>query len=149
MAEVEITWTDGYRFVATDSTKHSVVMSSTGDGRGMKPSDLLLVALGGCVAVDVVGILEKKRQKVTGISIRVTGEQDNEPPWAFRRIHQAFVIRGRNLSVPAITQAIELSIKKYCSVHATVSGVAEVTSDFEIIEEGASEPVTETLSLAR
>lgn len=155
MSEVEITWVDSRRFVATDSTNHSVVLSTVSDGRGMKPSDLLLIALGSCMGVDVVGILEKKRQQVTGINIRVSGEQDADPPWTFRRIQVQFTIRGRNLSERAIAQAIELSENKYCSVRATIGDVAEVTSAFAIVEEerGADgsilEPSLETLLTPR
>jgi hypothetical protein len=83
MAEVQIKWVEKRQFVGIDSTRHSVVISGTGpeDGVGMKPAELLLIALGACSAFDVLDILEKKRQKVTGLEVRVHGEQDPEPPW--------------------------------------------------------------------
>jgi putative redox protein len=137
MSQVRVKWIEGRQFVGIDSSRHSVVMSTTGpdNGIGMKPSDLLLVALGGCTAVDVIGILEKKRQKVTGLDIYVQGEQDADPPWTFRKIHVEYVVRGRGVFEKAVAQAIELSEEKYCSVRATVAGVAQITSSYRIVEE--------------
>ena len=135
MGQVQVTWVQNEQFVGTDSTKHSIVLSTGGEGTGSKPSDLLLIALGACSSVDVVGILKKKRQKFTGLQIQVSGEQDADPPWAFRKIHIEYRLRGRGLSEKAVQQAIELSECKYCSVAATLRGVAEITSSFQIVEE--------------
>ena len=135
MGQVEVTWVQNEQFVGMDSTKHSIVLSTAGEGTGSKPSDLLLIALGACSGVDVVGILNKKRQKFTGLQIKVSGEQDADPPWTFRKIHVEYVVRGRGLSEKAVQQAIELSQDKYCSVAATIRGVAEITSGFQIVEE--------------
>jgi putative redox protein len=132
-----VTWVQKRQFVGTDSSKHSVVMSSQDEenGTGMKPSELLLVALGGCTGYDVVDILLKKRQQLTGLEIVVTGEQDADPPWAYRKIHVHYVVRGRELREKAVRDAIALSEEKYCSVAATVRGVAEITQDYTIVEE--------------
>lgn len=135
MGEVNITWVQKEQFVATDSTKHSIVLSTAGEGTGSKPSDLLLIAVGSCSAVDVVNILVKKRLALTGLQINVCGEQDADPPWTFRKIHVEYTVRGRGISDKAVQQAIELSETKYCSVAATVRGVAEITSSFKIVEE--------------
>lgn len=130
-----VKWVEGRQFVGIDSTDHSVVMSSPKDGVGMKPSDLLLVSLGGCTAYDVVSILEKKRQKLTGLEVAVSGEQDEESPWPFRKIHLYYTLRGKGLKEKAVRDAIELSEEKYCSVAATVRGVAEIDYEVTIIEE--------------
>jgi len=137
MAEVQIKWVEKRQFVGIDSTRHSVVISGTGpeDGVGMKPAELLLIALGACSAFDVLDILEKKRQKVTGLEVRVHGEQDPKPPWAFRRIHVTYRVRGRGLSSKAVEDAVRLSEEKYCSVSATVRGVAALTHTIELVEE--------------
>ncbi len=134
MAQVQIKWLERRQFVGVDSSRHSVVISSqdSENGIGVKPSELLLLALGSCTAYDVVGILEKKRQRLTGLDVLVTGEQDSDPPWAYRKIHVEYVLRGREISEAAVAQAIELSEEKYCSVRATVAGVAEVTSSYRI-----------------
>lgn len=135
MARVK--WVEKRQFVGTDSSKHSVVMSSQDEenATGMKPSELLLVALAGCTSYDVVDILEKKRQKLTGLEVTVTGEQEPDPPWTYRKIHVHYLVRGKGLREKAVRDAIELSDEKYCSVSATVRGAAEVTSDYTIVED--------------
>ena len=136
MGHAKITWFGGKQFVGVDSSKHSVVMSSQdeGNGTGMKPSDLLLVALAGCSAIDVIGILQKKQQDVHGLEINVRGEQDQDAPWAFRHIEIEYVVKGRGIKEKAVADAIRLSEEKYCSVSATVREVAEITSRYQIIE---------------
>jgi putative redox protein len=135
--QVSVKWLDKRRFVGTDSTKHSVVMSSQDEenGVGMSPSQLLLVGLGGCTGYDVVDILLKRRQQLTGLEIVVTGEQDADPPWTYRKIHVHYVVRGKGLREKAVRHAIALSEEKYCSVAATVRGVAEITQDYTIVED--------------
>ncbi len=137
MGEVQITWVQNEQFVGTDSTNHSIVLSTGKDGTGSKPSDLLLVALGACSGVDVVGILLKKRQNLTDLQIKVSSQQDADPPWTFRKIHIDYIVRGKGISEKAVQQAIELSEDKYCSVAATLRGVAEITSSFQIVEDSS------------
>ena len=134
---VRVTWVQKRQFVGTDNSNHSVVMSSQDEenGTGMSPSQLLLVGLGGCTSYDVVGILEKKRQRLTGLEVTVTGEQEPDPPWTYRKIHIHYELRGKGLSEKAVQSAIRISEEKYCSVAATVRGSAEVTFDYTIIEE--------------
>lgn len=131
---VSVTWIGKRQFVGIDSTSHSVVMSSPDDGVGMKPSDLLLVALGGCTAYDVVDILEKKRQPLTGLEIAVTAEQDAEPPWAYRKIRVQYTLHGTGLKEKAVADAIRLSEEKYCSIAATLRGTVEITTEYTIID---------------
>ncbi|MGB5933714.1 MAG: OsmC family protein [Anaerolineae bacterium] len=135
MSQIKVKWVEGKQFVGTDSTSHSLVMSSSEEGTGLKPSDLLLLGLGGCTGVDVITILEKQRQKVTDLEITITGEQDPEPPWTFRRIEIEYLLRGKGLKEGGVRRAIQLSKEKYCSIGVTISGVAEVESSFQIIEE--------------
>ena len=118
-----------------DSTNHSVVLSTADEGVGIKPSDLLLIAVASCSAVDVVDILRKKRMPLTYLEISSTGEQDQDPPWTFRKIHLHFCLSGKNLDEKSVAQAIHLSEEKYCSVAATVRGTAEISTDFEIVPE--------------
>ncbi len=137
MAQATVKWLDEKRFVGIDSTNHSVVISVPGeDGKiGVKPSELLLLALGSCTAVDVVGILQKKRQKLTSLEVRVTAEQHPEPPWTFQHFHVHYIVRGQGLSEKAVSDAIALSDEKYCSVSATLKLGVPVTHGYEIIEE--------------
>jgi len=125
----------GKRFISTDSTGHSVVMSTTKENIGMRPSELILSALAGCSSVDVVDILAKKRTPLTHLEVNVTAEQDTDPPWTFRKIHMKFFVKGEGLTEKNVAQAIELSEKKYCSVAATLRGVAEISTSFKILED--------------
>jgi putative redox protein len=135
MAHAIVKWIQNKQFVGIDSSKHSVVLSTQdeGNGVGMRPSELLLVAIGACTAVDVVEILAKKRTALNALEIEVTGEQDPEPPWTFRRIHLIYRLSGAGLTPAAVEQAIKLSEEKYCSVAATVRGGAEITAEYQIL----------------
>ena len=137
MTEIHVTWLQDLQFVATDSTNHSVVMSRPGEGSvGMKPSELLLVALAGCTGVDVVNIVFKKRVKLTGVRINVSGEQAPDPPWPFQKIHIHYEVSGSGISTEAVERAIKLSAEKYCSVAATLRPTVAITQDYEIKELG-------------
>lgn len=133
---VRVKWTGGRQFIGTDSGNHSVVLSShMEDGHtGMKPSDLLLVALASCSAYDVVDILEKKRAELKLLEVEVTKVQDKDPPMTFRKIHLNYRVKGLNLTEKGLEQAIRLSLDKYCSVAATVSGKAEISYSYNFSE---------------
>jgi len=133
MAQATVHWIEGKRFIGIDSTNHSVVLSTPSEGVGMKPSELLLVALAGCTAVDVVDILQKKRIPLAKLEIQTSAEQDPEPPWTFRKIHLKYILQGDGLTEKDAETAISLSEEKYCSVAATLSGKAEITWDYQIL----------------
>lgn len=135
MGTATVKWIEGKQFIGVDSTNHSVVLSTPDEGIGIKPSDLLLIAVASCTAVDVVEILAKKRTPISYLEISSSGEQDQDPPWTFRKIHLHFKVRGKNLTEKAVEQAIQLSEEKYCSVAATVRATAQIITDFEILEE--------------
>jgi putative redox protein len=142
MGTATVKWIDGKQFIGIDSTHHSVVLSTPDEGVGIKPSDLLLIAVAACSAVDVVEILEKKRMPLNHLEISATGEQDQDPPWTFRKIHLHYRIGGKNLTEKAVSQAIHLSEEKYCSVAATIRATAQIITEFEILEETGALPVS-------
>ena len=131
-----VQWLSGQRFVGIDSTNHSVVLSSQAEGVGVKPSDMLMIALASCCAVDVVEILAKKRMPISSMEIMITGEQDADPPWTFRKIHLKCRLSGAGLTEKAVEQAVQLAEEKYCSVAATLRATVEITTEFQIIREG-------------
>jgi putative redox protein len=134
MSGTVVRWIGGKAFVGIDSTQHSVVLSTADEGVGMKPSELLLVALASCTAVDVVDILAKKHMPLESLEIKTNGEQDANPPWPFRKITIHYTLRGAGLTPKAVEQAISLSEEKYCSVAATVRGVAQIITEYTILE---------------
>ena len=128
MGTSTVKWISGKTFLGIDSTSHSVVLSTPADGIGVKPSDLLLIAVASCSAVDLVEILNKKRMPLSELEISVSSEQDSDPPWTFRKIHLRYCVRGKNLTEKAVSQAIELAEEKYCSVAATIRATTEITT---------------------
>lgn len=133
MPTATVKWVDGLQFVGTDSGGHSVVLSGDDQQSGVRPSEMLLVALASCSAVDVVEIMKKKRKPLTSLEVVIDGERDPEPPWSYRMIQLNYHARGHGLTEKALSQAIQLSTEKYCSVAATVSGVADIQTRYEII----------------
>lgn len=134
MSSATVKWIGGKQFIGVDSTRHSVVLSTPDEGVGMKPSELLLVALASCTAVDVVEILAKKRAVLKTLEISVQAEQDADPPWTFRKFHLTYHLAGSGLTEKNVSQAIELSEMKYCSVAATLRGKADITTSFELLQ---------------
>jgi putative redox protein len=131
MPGVSVKWTGGQQFLAADEAGHVVVTDS--EGQGFKPPDLLLVSLVGCAGVDVVRILEKKRQKITSIEVNITKENEPDPPWCIRRIDIRWVIRGLGVKQKAVEDAVRLAEEGYCSVSASLN--AEVVNDILVINE--------------
>ena len=122
-------------FIGISPSGHAQVMDSKGDRHAAPtPMEMLLVSVAGCTAIDVMSILQKKRQDVTAYDVEITGDRKEDHPRAFIKFHIHHVVRGRNVSEKAVADAIELSDTKYCSVAATVRPTAEITTSFEIIE---------------
>jgi putative redox protein len=134
----KITYVNGLQFVGQPSSGHAIVMdgdtSAGGQDTAVRPMELLLLGIGGCSGMDVISILKKKKQEVTGFQINVQGEKAEEYPKKFTDINLEFVIKGKNISEEAVRKAIDLSMNKYCSVKATLEGSAKINFSF-VIEE--------------
>ena len=128
-------------FVAITPSGHAQVLDTNHErASAATPMELLLIALGGCTAVDVVSILKKKRERVTDYRVEVRGTRREEHPRAFTRMEVRHVVRGKNVSEKAVASAIELSETKYCSVSAMLSATATVTSSYEVSAEEGGPP---------
>ena len=122
-------------FVGITPSNHALTLDTDSTrSAAPTPMELLLIALGSCTAVDVIGILQKKREDVREYRVEVHGERRDEHPRSFSRMEVHHVVTGRNISEKSVAQAIELSETKYCSVAATLRPTAEIVSSFEIIE---------------
>ncbi|MDT7687830.1 MAG: putative redox protein [Acidobacteriota bacterium] len=119
----------------TPSGHAQVIETDTEHASAATPMELLLVALGGCTAVDVVSILKKKREHVTDYRVEVRGTRRDEHPRAFTRMEVRHIVSGHNVSEKAVASAIELSETKYCSVAATLRPGVEIVTTYEIIED--------------
>ena len=104
------------------------------EGRGFKPPDLLLVSLVGCAGVDVVRILEKKRQDFTSVECDIKKEHAPDAPWTIEKIELEWTVRGRNLKEKAVCDAVRLAEEKYCSVSASLN--SELVTTIRVINEG-------------
>lgn len=124
---------DGLVFEAQLGSGTRFVMDSGPQPRGPSPVEALLAALGACGGMDVIGILRKKRQRVTGYEVVLTGERREDHPRRFTRIEVVHRVRGRDLSASAIADAIRLSDTKYCSIYATLAPAVEIVSRHEIL----------------
>lgn len=122
----------GRQFVATSGTGHHLILDDANGGTGAKPIELVAIALAGCTAFDVVNILRKKRQSVTGYEVRCEADQAQEPPQVFTKVRIHHVISGDVLP-SAVEEAIRLSEDKYCSVGAMVKQTAELHTTYEIL----------------
>jgi putative redox protein len=133
---VMVKWLDGIRFVASDDKGHSIVIDASreheGKGSAFTPMQLLLVALGGCTGMDVINILRKQRQKLTGFEIVVSGERRAEHPRVYNKVHVEYKLKGENLRDKALRTAIQLSEDRYCSVGATISKTAKMSHSYSI-----------------
>ena len=146
-AKLHLTTIDeGRQFVGQSGSGHNVVMDDAHGNTGAKPIELALLALGGCTAFDVVGILRKMRQRVTGYDIELVAEQCEEPPKVFTRVIIKHKLQGC-IKPEAVQKAIQLSETKYCSVSAMISKTARIETTFEIVPE--AESVIEEPSIAR
>ena len=142
MSNIAVKWTgeDSQMFIGRDSFGHVLMAGSWPqdendewqEWKAIKPSDLLLLSLASCSAYDVVMILKRQRQPLTNLYISVDGTQAPEPPYQFTNIHLHYTAEGDGLAASKLERAIKLSEEKYCSVAATISGVAKITHSFEI-----------------
>ncbi len=122
-------------FIGISPAGHAQIMETNGErAAAATPIELLLIAVGGCMASDVVDILQKKREQVTNYQVEVLGERREDFPRSFKKIQLHHVVTGNNLSKKAVEQAIELSDSKYCSVAATLRPKAEISVTFEVVE---------------
>lgn len=145
MGQIALQWAgeDSTMFITRDSFGHMVVAGSwPKDGeegwvewKGVKPSDMLVMALVSCSGYDVVTILRRQRQELTDLHITADAHQASEPPYQFTDIHLHYVVTGRDLDPAKVERAIKLSEEKYCSVAATIRGVTKITNSFEVLAE--------------
>jgi putative redox protein len=137
--ECTVRWSgEGMSFLAETGSNHLVTMDGAPDGGGRnlapRPMEMVLLGTGGCSAYDVVVILKKSGQEVTGCEVKLSAERAPADPKVFTRIHMHWTVRGRGLKRNLVEHAVRLSHEKYCSATAMLSKTAEVTRDFEIIE---------------
>lgn len=131
----QVTWVEDKRFVGRASSGHAVVVDGSAEKLGSSPMELLLIGLASCTAYDVMSILEKKRQSVTGLEVSARAERAEEPPRVYTTIEVEYVLRGREIKPKAVEDAIRLSEEKYCSASIMLGKTAQITTSYRIEEE--------------
>ena len=126
-------------FTGSANSGHTVALGTDpsvgGADDGMRPMEMILTGLAGCTAMDVVSILAKKRQKMTGFEVQAHASRADTHPKVFTAIHLHYVVRGEGIDPAAVQRAMELSANTYCPAQAMLAQVAPLTMDFEIVEE--------------
>jgi putative redox protein len=134
-----VTWEQGMRFLGTADSQHQVILDADpavgGADSGFRPMELMAVSLAGCTAMDVISILAKKRQEISGFEVKVDARRAEQHPKVFTDIDIRYIVRGRSIDPAAVQRAIDLSAEKYCPAQAMLGKVAPLHLTFEIIEE--------------
>jgi putative redox protein len=131
---------DGLQFVGTGGdSNHSVVMDSIirhgGTEAGVRPMEMLLMGLGGCMGMAAISILRKKRQQVTGFEVHLKGNRSESGTNPLTDIALEFSVSGTNIDAEAVERALELSYTKYCPVGTTIKNGAKIEYTYKVREE--------------
>jgi len=137
--EATINWQGDVQFAGTTESGHTITIDGPpdhgGKNAGARPMELVLLGLGGCASFDVISILKKSRQQVTGCETRLSAERDTAIPAVFTKIHLHFVVTGSELKEKQVARAVELSAEKYCSASRMLErGGVAITHSYEVIE---------------
>lgn len=132
VTNVSASWTgEKLNFLGQDTKGNQIPMG----GSDVSPSQMMLLGLAGCTGMDVVSILQKKRQVVSGVEVQVTGYNPDEYPKPYQVIELKFIVKGENLDPKAVERAIDLSESKYCVVGQTLQNKVEIKTSFEVTED--------------
>ena len=135
MISAKVLWTDNERYLGESGSRHAIVIDTASEKTASSPMELVLIALCGCTASDVVGILRKKREPFTHLEVRAEAERASGYPAVYTEIKLLYRIGGK-VTGKAVEDAVRLSREKYCSVSAMLEKTAKITAAIEYIESG-------------
>ncbi len=137
--KARIKWVEQVSFLGETESGHAVLMdgapSAGGRNLGPRPMEMLLLGAGGCTSFDVISILKKSRQAVSDCYVELSAERAEEDPKVFTSIHMHFVVKGKDIKPEVVERAIKLSAEKYCSASIMLGKTADITHDFEVVQE--------------
>ncbi|MCU7876978.1 MAG: OsmC family protein [Candidatus Thiodiazotropha sp. (ex Lucinoma borealis)] len=137
--KARVVWVEATTMMGESGSGHAVVMDGPpehgGRNLGVRPMEMLLLGMGGCAEFDVLAILKKSRQQVTGCVVELEAQRAEQDPKIFTHIHAHFIVTGKTLSEKHVARAITLSAEKYCSASLMLGKSAEITHDYEIRDE--------------
>lgn len=136
--KAKISWVEAAQFLGESESGHKIIMDGAseygGQNKGPRPMEMLLLGMGACSCFDIVLILQKSKQEVSGCEVEVIAERADTHPKVFTQIHNHYIVTGKNLSEDKVSRAISLSAEKYCSASIMLGKAAQINHDFEIIE---------------
>ena len=130
--QARVKWVEGLTFLGESASGHQILMDGNSGDKAPSPMEVVLMAAGGCSAIDVVSILQKGRHDVTDCEVKLTSERREEAPRLFTHINLHFIVSGKGLTDKIVERAVELSAEKYCSVSLMLGKAASITHSFEI-----------------
>ncbi|MGM3162731.1 OsmC family protein [Dickeya undicola] len=131
--QARVKWVEGLTFLGESASGHQLLMDGNAGDKAPSPMEMVLMAAGGCSAIDVVSILQKGRHDVADCEVRLTSERRAEAPRLFTAINLHFIVTGKGLNDKAVERAVSLSAEKYCSVALMLEKAVKVTHSHEVI----------------
>jgi putative redox protein len=132
--QARVKWVEGLTFIGESASGHQILMDGNSGDKAPSPMEMVLMAAGGCSAIDVVSILQKGRHDVTNCEVKLTSERREEAPRLFTHINLHFIVTGKELKDAAVSRAVDLSAEKYCSVALMLEKAVNITHSYEVIE---------------
>ncbi|EDV2570199.1 TPA: OsmC family protein [Salmonella enterica] len=131
--QARVKWVEGLTFLGESSSGHQILMDGNSGDKAPSPMEMVLMAAGGCSAIDVVSILQKGRQNVTNCEVKLTSERREDAPRLFTHINLHLIVTGNDLKEAAVARAVDLSAEKYCSVALMLEKAVNITHSYEVI----------------
>lgn len=136
--EAKVTWKGNLSFTGTSDSGFSIPLGSDpsvgGNDDGFRPLELMAISLAGCTGMDVISILKKKQQAVTGFEVRVHADQAGDFPKVFTHIRVEYIVTGQAVDPVAVARSIELSVTKYCPAQAMLEKAVSIEHSYTILE---------------
>ena len=134
-----VVWQGGMKFQGSADSGHTITLDAApevgGQDHGLRPMELMALSLAGCTAMDVISILSKKRQQISGFEVQTLAKRASEHPKVFTELELRYIIRGKNIDPAAVQRAVTLSEEKYCPAQAMLRQIAPIKLTIEIVEE--------------
>jgi len=147
--EISLDYKDGLKFSGHSTWGHEITTDGSkkagGAEEGYQPAELMLFALAGCTGIDIVNIGRKMRLDIKDVNIKIIGEQDEKPPRPFTNVHVIYTVIGRDIDPKKLERVIDLGMNGYCTVAATMKGIAKISHEYKIIEENLIHDETSNL----
>ena len=131
--QATVKWQEGLCFESTTENGHKIIMDGSKE-KGASPMEMVMMCAGNCASIDIVMILEKARQTITGVEVKLEGERVDAVPAVFSKIHMHFIVTGQDLSEKQVERAVNLSMEKYCSVSIMLKEAVTITHSFETLQ---------------